>query len=71
MSKATQRKSSANGSAPSFLKAPEVAELLGVSTKTVRRLLDAGELPFHRFRRSIRISEADYPSFAARHRGVR
>jgi excisionase family DNA binding protein len=68
MPKAIQMKSSANGSAPSFLRVPEVAELLGVSTKTVWRLLDSGELPFHRFRRSIRISETDYAGFAARHR---
>ena len=37
----------------------ETAEILNVSSRTVRRLIDSGTLPVHRFGRSIRISDAD------------
>jgi excisionase family DNA binding protein len=47
-----------------FLTIKDVAERLGLSTKTVRRLIERGELRVHRFGRSIRISEEDYNTFA-------
>lgn len=34
-----------------YLTAPEIAKLFGVSSETVRRLIDSGELP------SVRLSE--------------
>ena len=37
----------------------ETAEILNVSSRTVRRLIDSGTLPVHRFGRSVRISDAD------------
>jgi len=37
----------------------ETAEILNVSSRTVRRLIDSGALPVHRFGRSVRISDAD------------
>ena len=43
----------------------DVAELLSVSTRTVRRLIDDGHLPCHRIGRSIRISETDLRSYLA------
>jgi len=43
----------------------DVAELLSVSTRTVRRLIDDGHLPCHRIGRSIRISESDLRSYLA------
>ena len=46
----------------------DVAEQLGVSTKTVRRWIAAGELPVHRLGRQLRISEADLVAFIARSR---
>jgi excisionase family DNA binding protein len=44
------------------------AESLSVSTRTVRRWLDAGELIAHRFNGVLRISDADLHAFLARHR---
>jgi len=46
----------------------EVAALLGVSTRTVRRLIAGGDLLAHRIGRSLRISEADLSAFLARAR---
>ena len=37
----------------------ETAEILNVSSRTVRRLINSGTLPVHRFGRSVRISDAD------------
>jgi len=54
----------------SFLTVQEVAELLGVSIKTVRRVIAAGELPFCRFGRCIRIAESDLINFAKIKRSV-
>ena len=44
------------------------AAYASVSTKTVRRWLAAGVLPFHRLGRQIRIAEADLLAFLAAHR---
>jgi excisionase family DNA binding protein len=43
-----------------------VAELLGVSTKTVRRLIGRGDLAAHRIGGSLRVSEADLRAYLAR-----
>ena len=43
----------------------ETAELLNTSSRTVRRLIAAGELPAHRFRRLVRISDRDIAVFLA------
>jgi excisionase family DNA binding protein len=37
----------------------ETAEILNVSSRTVRRLIDSGALPVHRFGRSVRVSDLD------------
>jgi excisionase family DNA binding protein len=37
----------------------ETAEILNVSSRTVRRLIDSGALPVHRFGRSVRVSDPD------------
>jgi excisionase family DNA binding protein len=37
----------------------ETADILNVSTRTVRRLIDSGALPVHRFGRSVRVSNSD------------
>lgn len=50
----------------SFLTIAEVAQRLNVSTKTVIRRINSGDLPAHRFGpRSVRISESDLKAFAA------
>jgi excisionase family DNA binding protein len=46
-----------------------VAERLGVSEKTVRRLIARGELPVHRIGHSLRVSEDDLQAFLKQHRG--
>ena len=44
----------------------DVAAFLGVSTRTVRRLIAGGDLAVHRIGRSLRISEADLSAYLAR-----
>jgi excisionase family DNA binding protein len=51
-----------------FFTIANVAESLSVSTRTVRRWIDAGELIAHRFNGVLRISDADLHAFLARHR---
>lgn len=46
----------------------ETAEILHVAPRTVRRMIDAGELAAHRFRRLVRISDADIALCLAAHR---
>jgi len=55
---------------PRFHTVEEVAELLDLSPKTVRRLMASGELPFYRFGRSIRIAEPDLVNLAKSKRVV-
>ena len=43
----------------------ETAEILNVSSRTVRRLIDSGTLPVHRFGRSVRISDPDIAQLMA------
>jgi excisionase family DNA binding protein len=46
----------------------ETAEMLRVSTRTVRRWIAAGELVAHHLGSSVRIAEADLRAFLALHR---
>jgi excisionase family DNA binding protein len=48
----------------------ETAELLSVSVRTVRRLIESGALPVHRIGRAVRISDADIAAFLAANRSV-
>src|SRR5215475_3409293 len=43
----------------------ETAEILNVSSRTVRRLIASGALPVHRFGRSVRVSDADIAQLMA------
>lgn len=54
---------------PKFLTVHEVADNLAVSDKTVRRLIDRGDLPRHKLGRQVRISERDFRDFVALRRG--
>ena len=51
-----------------FLCIAEAAELLRVSTRTVRRWIAEGVLVAHRINGLVRISEADFQAFLAAHR---
>jgi excisionase family DNA binding protein len=44
---------------PRLLSIAQVALNLGVSKKTVNRLIEDGQIPIHRIRGQLRISEAD------------
>jgi excisionase family DNA binding protein len=55
---------------PRLLSVAMVATPLGVSTKTVRRLIQDRQLPSHRIGRQIRISETDLVAFIARSRSA-
>jgi excisionase family DNA binding protein len=43
----------------------ETTEILNVSSRTVRRFIDCGALPVHRFGRLVRISDGDIAAFLA------
>jgi excisionase family DNA binding protein len=51
-----------------FFTEQQVAEMTGVSLRTVRRWVASGELASHRLGRSIRISEGDLLAFLAARR---
>ena len=48
----------------------ETGELLNVSPRTVRRLIDSGALGAHRFGRLVRIADADIAVLLAENRAV-
>jgi excisionase family DNA binding protein len=48
----------------------EAAELLNVSPRTVRRLIESGALPVHRLGRLVRIADPDLAAFLAATRSV-
>jgi excisionase family DNA binding protein len=51
-----------------FYTIDDIADLLGVSTRTVRRAIERGELIAHKLGRAVRIAEADLKAFIAQHR---
>jgi excisionase family DNA binding protein len=53
---------------PRLLSVKQAADIVGVSTRTIRRWIDAKELPFHRLGRQIRIAEDDLTAFLAKNR---
>jgi excisionase family DNA binding protein len=52
---------------PHFYSIKEVADFLGVSTRTIQRWMDSGELRAHRLGGIVRISHDDLQDFIARH----
>lgn len=51
-----------------FFTITQIAELLSVSTRTVRRWVACGELLAHKFSGLVRVSELDLRTFLERHR---
>ena len=51
-----------------FYSLREVADMLSVSDRTVRRWLERGELVGHRFGHQLRIAPADLDTFVKLHR---
>lgn len=50
---------------PRMLKVREVAEILAISERQVFRVIARGDLPAHRFDRTVRISERDLRGYIA------
>jgi excisionase family DNA binding protein len=48
---------------PRLLAVIDIADLLGVSIKTVRRWIDRGDLRAHHLGRRVRVSEEDLNAF--------
>jgi excisionase family DNA binding protein len=57
-----------NSDKPRFLTVRAVAEILNLSQRSVRRLIDDQKLPIHRFGHAVRIAETDLRAFIAIHR---
>jgi excisionase family DNA binding protein len=53
---------------PKFFSIHYVAEALSVSTRTVRRWIERGELIAHRLGTAVRIAESDLKAFLAQRR---
>lgn len=53
---------------PRLLTVDATAEALLLSPKTIRRLIDRGDLPVHRLGRAIRIAEGDLITYVAQKR---
>jgi len=51
-----------------FFTINDVAEVLSLSPRSVRRLTADGRLPVHRFGGAVRIAEADLRAYIATHR---
>jgi len=56
------------GPTTELLTVPDVARRLNLSDKTVRRMIQAGELEAYQIRRQWRISERDLCAFLAQQR---
>jgi excisionase family DNA binding protein len=55
---------------PTFYTIEQIAEAVGVSTRTVRRWIDSSALAAHRVGKIVRISEADLAAFLAASRNA-
>jgi excisionase family DNA binding protein len=56
-------------SAPRLFSIADIAAFMTVSTKTVRRMVERGELPVHRIGHQLRVTESDLERFLAMNRG--
>jgi excisionase family DNA binding protein len=66
---AVRERVSAGAAGPlKFFTVHEVAEVLGLSTRQVRRLTASRQLQAHRFGGVVRIAEADLRAYIASHR---
>ena len=52
-----------------FFTVAQVAEMVGVCTRTVRRWIKNGKVVAHRIGATVRIAESDLKAFFSRHRG--
>jgi excisionase family DNA binding protein len=66
----TRSKAPAAASKVAFYTVNEVADMLAVSSRTVRRWITIGQLVTHVFGGAVRIAETDLKAFIATHRDV-
>lgn len=66
--KPTPTKPDPRAAAP-LLAVQEVAHRLGISVKTVRRMIAGRHLPAHRIGRLVRVTETDLQAFVGLRRG--
>ena len=52
-----------------FFTIAQVAEMVGVSTRTVRRWIKNGQVVAHHIGATVRIAESDLRAFFSQHRG--
>ena len=52
-----------------FFTTAQVAEMVGVSTRTVRRWIKNRQVVAHHIGATVRIAESDLKAFFSRHRG--
>ena len=52
-----------------WMSTAEVAALLGITLRTLYRLIDEGRLPAYRFGRTVRLLAADVEAYRLGHRG--
>lgn len=50
---------------PVWLGTQQAADYLGITTRTLYRLIDAGQVPAYKFGRVIRLKQADIDAFIA------
>jgi excisionase family DNA binding protein len=55
---------------PQFFTVKQVAEALAVSTRTVRRWIESGEVVAHHLGGAVRVAETDLKAFLAAHRNI-
>jgi excisionase family DNA binding protein len=53
---------------PQFYTVEQVAEALGVCSRSIRRWIRSGDLPAHRFGSAVRVADADLRAFLASNR---
>ncbi len=58
----------ATSNLPRMYSIKEIGPQVGVSSKTIRRWIERGELHVHRLGRRLRISEDDLLAFLSKHR---
>lgn len=58
----------AAGGEPTWLSTKEAARKLGITNRTLYRLIDSGQVPAYRFGRVIRLQEAEVNAFIERSR---
>jgi excisionase family DNA binding protein len=64
------RRQGQGGAERRFFNVAEVADIVGVSPRTVRRWIKDEKLVAHYFGRAVRIAESDLRAFIARHRRI-